>query len=155
MTDDAAWPGSPAPLGATWDGEGTNFALFAPQAERVDLCLLGDDGAEHRVPLEEMTYHVWHGYVPRVGPRQRYGFRVDGPFDPARGYRWNPHKLLADPYARAFDGEFVLDDAIFGSPAGRDDPIQDGRDSAPYVPKSVVVHDVFPWGADHHRPHTA
>jgi len=153
--DPASWPGRPTPLGATWDGEGTNFALFAPQAESVELCLFDDDGAEHRVPLEDLTYHVWHGYVPRVGPRQRYGFRVDGPFDPARGLRWNPSKLLGDPYARAFDGEFVLDDAIFGYPVGRDDLQQDHRDSAPYVPKSVIVHDVFPWGEDHHRPHTA
>jgi isoamylase len=156
MTDEtASWPGRPTPLGATWDGEGTNFALFAPQAESVDVCLFDDDAGEHRVRLEEMTYHVWHGYVPRVGPRQRYGFRVDGPFDPHQGLRWNPTKLLADPYARAFDGEFVADDAIFGFPLGRDDTHQDKRDSAPYVPKSVVVHDAFPWGEDHHRPHTA
>ena len=77
------WPGSPFPLGATWDGEGTNFALFAPAAESVELCLF-DGGTEHRVPLMEVTYHVWHGYLPRVGPRQRYGFRVDGPFNPQR-----------------------------------------------------------------------
>jgi isoamylase len=161
MTDEiSSWPGRPTPLGATWNGEGTNFALFAPQAESVDVCLFDDSadgtgGTEHRIRLEEMTYHVWHGYVPRVGPRQRYGFRVDGPFDPQRGLRWNPSKLLADPYARAFDGEFVADDAIFGYPPGRDDTVQDHRDSAPYVPKSVVVHDTFPWGEDHHRPHIA
>ncbi|HEU5035090.1 MAG TPA: glycogen debranching protein GlgX [Mycobacteriales bacterium] len=155
MTDDIppSWPGSPTPLGAHWNGEGTNFALWAPAAESVDLCLFGDDGSEQRVSLEEVTYHVWHGYVPRVGPGQRYGFRVDGPFDPARGARWNPSKLLADPYARAFDGAFVADDAIFGYPVGRDDTVQDHRDSAPFVPKSVVVHDTFPWGEEHHRPH--
>src|SRR3954468_8595009 len=156
----ASWPGRPTPLGATWDGEGTNFALFAPQAESVDVCLFdnhadGSGWTEHRVRLDDVTYHVWHGYVPRVGPRQRYGFRVHGPFDPERGFRWNPDKLLADPYARAFDGDFVLDDAIFGYPAGSDDREMDDGDSAPYVPKSVVVHDVFPWGEDHHRPHTA
>ncbi|HET6817922.1 MAG TPA: glycogen debranching protein GlgX [Mycobacteriales bacterium] len=156
MIEDAvSWPGRPTPLGATWDGEGTNFALFAPQAESVDVCLFDEAGVEHRVRLEESTYHVWHGYVPRVGPRQRYGFRVDGPFDPDRGLRWNPSKLLADPYALAFDGEFVADDAIFGYPPGRDDTHQDHRDSAPYVPKSVVVHDAFPWGDDHRRPRTA
>ncbi|MBV9291673.1 MAG: glycogen debranching protein GlgX [Frankiales bacterium] len=157
MTDDGtvSWPGRPTPLGASWDGEGTNFALWAPAAESVDLCLYDDTGAEHRIALDEVTYHIWHGYVPRVGPRQRYGFRVDGPFDPDRGARWNPSKLLADPYARAFDGEFAADDAVFGYPPGRDDTFQDHRDSAPYVPKSVVVHDVFPWGEDHHRPHTA
>src|SRR3954454_19615531 len=152
---DTSWPGRPFPLGATWDGEGTNFALFAPEAESVDLCLYDDDGSEHRVALEEITYHVWHGYVPRTGPRQCYGFRVDGPFDAGRGLRWNPSKLLADPYARALHGEFVLDDAVFGYPPGRDDTHQDHRDSAPYVPKSVVVHDVFPWGDGHHRPHVA
>jgi len=148
------WPGSPFPLGATWDGEGTNFALFAPAAEAVELCLFDDD-VETRVPLVEVTYHVWHAYLPRVGPRQRYGFRVDGPFDPGQGLRWNSSKLLVDPYARALDGDFVLDDAVFGYPTGRDDTQQDHRDSAPFVPKSVVVHDAFPWGQDHHRPHTA
>ncbi len=149
------WPGSPFPLGATWDGEGTNFALFAPAAESVDLCLFDDDGTESRVELDEVTYHIWHGYLPRIGPRQRYGFRVDGPYDAARGLRWNPSKLLIDPYALALDGEFVLDDGVFGYQTGRDDTVQDHRDSAPYVPKSVVVHDPFPWGEDHHRPHTA
>ena len=145
------WPGRPTPLGATWDGEGTNFALFAAGAEAVDVCLFDRDGWEIRVPLEESTYHVWHGYLPRVGPGQLYGFRVDGPYDPARGARWNPSKLLVDPYARAVAGDFVLNDAVFGSAPGRTD--QDHRDSAPYVPKSVVVHDAFPWGEDH-RPAT-
>src|SRR3954467_9118890 len=156
----ASWPGRPTPLGAPWDGGGPNFALFAPQAESVDVCLFDDpaDGSgwtEHRVRLEEMTYHVWHGYVPRVGPRQRYGFRVDGPFDPYRGLRWNRNKLLADPYAKAFDGDFFADEAIFGYPPGCDDTEQDHGDSAPYVPKSVVVHDEFPWGDGYRRPHTA
>src|SRR4051812_4536375 len=141
------WPGSPFPLGATWDGEGTNFALFAPAAESVELCLF-DGQAEERVPLEDVTYHVWHGYLPRVGPRQRYGFRVDGPFDTRQGLRWNSSKLLIDPYARALDGEFVLDDAVFGYPSGKDDTHQDHRDSASLVPKAVVVADAFPWGED-------
>jgi isoamylase len=150
----AHWPGRPFPLGASWDGEGTNFTLFAPAAESVDLCLFADDGSESRVELDEVTYHVWHAYLPRIGPRQRYGFRVDGPYDAARGFRWNPSKLLIDPYALALDGDFVLNDAVFGYPPSRDDTVQDHRDSAPYVPKSVVVHDPFPWGEDHHRPHT-
>src|SRR4051794_26191418 len=141
------WPGSPFPLGATWDGEGTNFALFAPAAESVELCLF-DGQAEERVPLEDVTYHVWHGYLPRVGPRQRYGFRVDGPFDTRQGLRWNSSKLLIDPYARALDGELVLDDAVFGYPPGKDDTHQDHRDSASLVPKAVVVADAFPWGED-------
>jgi len=151
------WPGSPFPLGATWDGEGTNFALFAPAAESVALCLFDSDsrGKEERIELEEVTYHVWHAYLPRVGPRQRYGFRVDGPYDAASGFRWNPSKLLVDPYARALDGEFRLDDSVFGYVAGKDDTTQDHRDSALCVPKSVIVHDAFPWGEDHHRPHTA
>ncbi|MDX6231544.1 MAG: isoamylase, partial [Nocardioidaceae bacterium] len=150
---DVSWPGSPVPLGATWDGEGTNFALWAPAAESVALCLFGDSSSgpadvERRVELDEVTYHVWHGYLPRVGPGQRYGFRVDGPFDPARGARWNPSKLLIDPYARALEGEFVVDDAIFGYPPGRSDLHQDHRDSAPFVPKSVVVNPFFDWGSD-------
>jgi isoamylase len=146
------WPGRPAPLGATWDGEGTNFALFSSAAEAVDLCLFDDSGRETRIPLEESTFHVWHGYLPQVGPGQRYGFRVDGPFDPALGLRFNPSKLLVDPYARAMEGAFWLDDAVFGSVPGKD-RVQQHRDSAPYVPKSVVVHDVFPWGDDHRPQH--
>ncbi|MDQ1702376.1 MAG: isoamylase [Frankiaceae bacterium] len=152
-----SWPGHPNPLGATWDGEGTNFAIYAPSAEAVDVCLFDGgsrdgDPAHHeretRVPLEETTTHIWHGYLPQIGPGQRYGFRVDGPFDPSRGLRWNPSKLLADPYAKAFDGELRLDDSIFGYPPGRDDTVQDHRDSAPFVPRSVVVQDSFPWGDD-------
>ena len=149
-----SWPGRPHPLGAHWDGEGTNFALFSSGAEAVELCLFDDAGAEQRIRLEESTYHVWHGYLPQIGPGQRYGFRVDGPFDPARGMRFNPSKLLGDPYAEAIDGEFRLDGAVFGSAAGKD-RIQEHRDSAPFVPKSVVVHDAFPWGLDHRRPHHA
>ena len=95
------WPGSPLPLGATWDGEGTNVALFSSEAEAVDVCLFDDDGAEHRIALQESTFHVWHGYLPQVAPGTRYGFRVDGPFDPSAGHRCNPSKLLLDPYARA------------------------------------------------------
>jgi isoamylase len=145
------WPGQPAPLGATWDGEGTNVALWSASAEGVDVSLFDPDGAETRVALEESTYHVWHGYLPQVGPGQRYGFRVHGPYDPQAGHRYNPAKLLLDPYARAIDGELALDPAIFGH---HGDPLAatpDTRDSAPYVPRSVVVHDAFPWGDDH-RP---
>ncbi|MCU1593319.1 MAG: glycogen debranching enzyme GlgX [Frankiales bacterium] len=155
------WPGRPFPLGAHWDGEGTNFALFSQGAEAVDLCLFDEKGAETRIPLEESTYHVWHGFLPQVGPGQRYGFRVDGPFSPAEGLRFNPCKLLVDPYARAIEGEFRLDGAVFGSTFGKDPDTeaatehQQHQDSAPFVPKSVVVHDAFPWGEDHHRPHHA
>ncbi|MGZ4539832.1 MAG: glycogen debranching protein GlgX [Blastococcus sp.] len=148
------WPGRPFPLGAHWDGEGTNFAVFSQGAEAVDVCLFDDDGTETRIALEDSTYHVWHGYLPQVGPGQRYGYRVDGPFSPATGQRFNPCKLLVDPYARAVDGDFQLDGAVFGSVLGRDEA-QQHQDSAPFVPKGVVVHDDFPWGSDHHRPHHA
>jgi isoamylase len=142
------WPGRWRPLGATPDDAGTNFALFSQTAEAVDVCLFDDAGRETRVPLRESTYHVWHGYLPDVAPGARYGFRVDGPFDPSRGLRFNPSKLLADPYALALDGDLVLDDAVFGYPPGRDDTQQDHRDSAPFVPKSVVVRDDFDWKGD-------
>jgi isoamylase len=146
------WPGRPRPLGATWDGEGTNVALFSQGAEAVDVCLFDDAGTETRIALEESTFHVWHGYLPQIGPGQLYGFRVDGPFDPSSGDRYNPSKLLVDPYARAVDGDLRLHDAIFGSVPGRDS-VQEHRDSAPYVPKSVVVHDAFPWGEDRRPRH--
>ncbi len=139
------WPGGWSPLGAHYDGHGVNFALWAEGADAVELCLFDESGAETRVPITESTYHIWHGYVPGIGPGQRYGFRVYGPWDPRHGARWNPHKLLLDPYARAIDGEYVLHDAVFGHVVGCDDTVMDTRDSAPYVPKSVVVHDEFDW----------
>jgi glycogen operon protein len=145
---DPVWPGRPRPLGATWDGEGTNFAVFAEGAEAVELCLLAEDGTERRLGLPEVTAHTWHGYVPGVAPGQRYGFRVHGPFDPRQGLRFNPSKLLLDPYARAIEGVVEWDDAVFGHKAGGDGLEPDGQDSAPYVPRSVVVHDGFPWGDD-------
>jgi glycogen operon protein len=136
-----AWPGAPFPLGAHWDGEGTNFALWSTTATAVSVCLFDASGLETRIPLADQTYHVWHGYVPGVGPGQRYGFRVDGPFDPAKGLFHNPAKLLLDPYARAIEGDFIDDPSVYpGS----------GADSAPCVPRSVVVHDSFPWGDDKH-----
>ena len=148
------WPGHWRPLGATPDDGGTNFALFSETAEAVDVCLFDDAGSETRVPLRESTFHIWHGYLPGVRPGTRYGFRVDGPFDPARGLRFNPSKLLVDPYARALDGRFTLDDAVFGYPKGRDDTVQDHKDSAAFVPKSVVVRDGFAWAGDR-KPETA
>ena len=146
------WPGQSAPLGASWDGAGTNFALHTASGEAVDLCLFDEAGHESRLPLEQTSGHVWHGYLPGIGPGQRYGYRVDGPFDPAHGLRHNPRKLLIDPYARALQGQLSLDDAVFGSVPGRDG-VQDHRDSAPYVPRSVVVHDNFDWG-DERAPRT-
>jgi isoamylase len=146
---DPTWPGLPFPLGATWDGEGTNFALWSSSAEGVELCLFDADGVtETRVPLVESTYHVWHGYVPQVGPGQRYGYRVSGPYDPAAGHRYNPAKLLLDPYAKAVDGVLTPGPAIFGYDGDPRSGRPDRRDSAPYVPRSVVVHGDFPWGHD-------
>ncbi|MFP5318231.1 MAG: glycogen debranching protein GlgX [Acidimicrobiia bacterium] len=149
----AAWPGSPYPLGATWDGEGTNFAIYSEVARSVTLCLFDPDDRETRVALPEVSAFVWHGYVPGVGPGQRYGFRVDGPYEPAHGLRCNPAKLLVDPYARAIDGELDWDDSVFGYTVGKDDTHRDHRDSAPHVPKSVVADTLFPWGDDQ-RPNT-
>ena len=133
------WPGRPYPLGATWDGAGTNFALWSAGATAVDLCLFDDDGTEHRVPLEELTYHVWHGYLPGVGPGRRYGYRVHGPWDPSRGLRFNPAKLLADPYARALAGRVDHDGPLYGHSGDPYHGPRDERDSAPSVPRSVVV----------------
>ena len=135
---DRAWPGKPYPSGAEWDGDGANFALWSRSATGVDVCLFDPDGVETRIALDERTYHVWHGYLPGVGPGQRYGFRVHGLNDPSRGVRHNPNKLLIDPYARALEGEFVDHPAVYGG----------DEDSAPYVPRSVIVHGAFPWGGD-------
>jgi glycogen operon protein len=131
-TGHRAWPGSWRPLGLSFDGQGVNAALWAAGASGVDLCLFDENGAEHRVPLTESTFHVWHGYVPGVEPGTRYGFRVYGPWEPEVGHRWNPEKLLLDPYARAVTGDFSLDDAVYGDQPG---------DSAPFVPKGVVVDE--------------
>jgi isoamylase len=138
----------PVPLGATWDGEGTNFALFSQDAVAVDLCLFDEQGRERRMRLPEITAHTWHGYVPEVGPGQRYGFRVHGPYEPGRGLRFNPAKLMLDPYAKAVEGTVEWNEAVWGYQVGADDLVPDLRDNAPYVPKSVVVHDAFPWGDD-------
>ncbi|WP_235928329.1 glycogen debranching protein GlgX [Goekera deserti] len=141
------WPGSPAPLGAHWDGTGTNVALWSAAAHAVDLCLFDADGTEHRQRLQETTHQVWHGRLSGVGPGQLYGYRVHGPYDPARGARHNPAKLLLDPYARAVHGEQTLHPSIFGFAEGHPE-VPDARDSAPFVPRGVVVHDSFPWDGD-------
>jgi glycogen operon protein len=141
------WPGSAYPLGASYDGAGTNFALFSECAERVELCLFDDAGNEERIRLREVDGFVWHGYLPNVEPGQLYGYRVDGPYDPASGERCNPNKLLIDPYAKAVDGGVNWDESVFGyrfeSPGERND-----TDSALFVPKSVVVNPYFDWGTD-------
>ncbi|SEO90824.1 glycogen debranching protein GlgX [Trujillonella endophytica] len=143
------WPGSPAPLGAHWDGNGTNFALWSAGAQAVDLCLFDPDGTEHRHRLQESTHQVWHARVGGVGPGQRYGYRVHGGYDPGSGLRYNPAKLLLDPYAQAVDGELTLHPSLFGHPVDAvDSGVADPSDSAPHVPRGVVVHDPFPWDGD-------
>ncbi len=146
------WPGRPYPLGATYDGSGVNFALFSEVAERVELCLIGDDGTETRVTMPEQDALVWHVYLPGVQPGQRYGFRVHGPYDPERGARCNPAKLLLDPYAKAFDGHMVGDQALFGytfgDPLGGVSPTPNTVDSLGFGMLSVVVNPYFDWGQD-------
>lgn len=141
------WPGSAYPLGATFDGQGTNFALFSEGAERVELCLFDEDGSETRVPLTEVDAFVWHGYLPTVQPGQHYGYRVHGPYDPAQGRRFNPNKLLLDPYAKAVDGEIAWGQSLFGYDFGDPDSRNDD-DSAAAMAKGVVVSPFFEWGGD-------
>jgi glycogen operon protein len=149
------WPGQPQPLGATFDGTGTNFSVFSEAADRVELCLFDAEGVETRLDLPEKTAHCWHGYVPNLRPGHRYGFRVHGPYDPARGLRFNPAKLLLDPYAKAIEGEVRWDGAVFPYRLGdpNEDLARDDRDSAPYMPRSVVVNPWFDW-SDEGRPRT-
>ncbi|HUH08046.1 MAG TPA: glycogen debranching protein GlgX [Egibacteraceae bacterium] len=148
------WPGQPYPLGAVWDGRGTNFAIFSEHAERVELCLYGNSGDERRIDIIEPTAFIWHAYLPGVGPGQRYGYRIHGPYDPSSGHRFNPTKLLIDPYAKAIDGDVRWGPALFGYPLGRDDLRMDRRNSAARVPKSIVTNPFFDWGDDRH-PRTA
>ncbi|SOD97130.1 glycogen debranching protein GlgX [Caenispirillum bisanense] len=144
------WPGSPYPLGATFDGSGTNFALFSAHAEKVELCLFDHGGRTEtaRIPLPEYTHEIWHGYLPDVRPGQLYGYRVHGPYDPANGHRFNHHKLLLDPYAKALHGELKWDDALFAYIVG--DPAEDlsfsTTDSARFMPKCRVIDPAFTWG---------
>jgi isoamylase len=141
------WPGESYPLGATYDGAGTNFALFSEVAERVELCLFADEGAETRVTLREVDGFIWHGYLPGVGPGQRYGYRVHGRYDPATGHRCNPAKLLLDPYAKAIEGSVRWDPAVYGYPFEHPDERSDAN-SAPHMPRSVVVNPYFDWRLD-------
>jgi isoamylase len=142
------WPGAAYPLGATWDGWGTNFALFSEVAERVELCLFDEDGeTEERVALTEVDGFVWHGYLPAVGPGQRYGYRIHGQWDPRAGCRCAPSKLLLDPYGKAIEGHVSWDEALFdyrwSDPRGANT-----ADSAPFMPRSVVINPFFDWGND-------
>ena len=140
-------PGSPHPLGATWDGKGVNFALFSAQAEKVELCLFDRSGLHetHRLALPEYTDEVWHGYLPEARPGQLYGYRVHGPYDPADGLRFNAQKLLIDPYAKALNGALQWHEALCGHrPDGRHEDAPDLRDTARLVPKSIVVVPAAP-----------
>ena len=154
----AVWPGDPFPLGPSWDGEGTNFSLFSEHAERVELCLFSDGGAEERIEVREVTAFNWHCYLPGVGPGQRYGYRVHGPYDPAAGKRFNASKLLIDPYAKAIEGAVRWDAAnvLPYRPGGDDaDLTRDDQDSAPAIPKSIVIDPSFDWEDDEWvRPRT-
>ncbi len=141
------WPGTAYPLGATYDGSGTNFALFSEVAERVELCLFDATGAETRVDLPEVDGFVWHAFLPGVEPGQRYGYRVHGPNDPGKGLRCNPNKLLLDPYAKAIDGNIDWDESLFGYNWGDPDSHND-QDSAAHLPKCVVINPFFDWGVD-------
>lgn len=153
------WPGNPYPLGASYDGAGTNFSLFSEIAERVDLCLIDDNGEESRIPLDEVDGYVWHAYLPNITPGQRYGFRVHGPWDPAAGHRCDPSKLLLDPYGKAFHGDFTFGQALYSydlKAVTPDGPNADGADpgtppmvdSLGHTMTTVVSNPFFDWGSD-------
>src|SRR5579863_186469 len=145
------WPGRPYPLGATWDGEGVNFAIFSEHAEKIELCFFDETGRREirRVTLPEQTDQVWHCYLPEARPGLSYGYRVYGQYDPSHGLRFNPHKLLLDPYAKQVR-PLSWSDAHFGYKIGHknEDLSFDRRDSAPGMMKGVVIDSAFSWGAD-------
>ncbi|MTE23869.1 glycogen debranching protein GlgX [Microbacterium sp. ZXX196] len=149
----AVWPGRNWPLGASWHPEATNFAVYAPDATGVWVCLFDESGAERRVPLSEKDLGIWHGALPGVEPGQLYGFRADGPWDPENGYRFNIHKLLLDPYAHATSGEIVPEQPLFAH-EWDDHGARNDDDSAPVTARSVVVDRSYDWGDDE-QPKTA
>ncbi len=144
------WPGNPFPLGPVYDGRGTNFSLFSENAEGVELCLFDDDDVETRVDVGERTAFVWHCYLPGIGPGQRYGYRVRGPYDPNRGLRFNPAKLLLDPYAKAIDGpvRYKVANVLPYVPGGNEDLEPDDEDDVDAMPKGVVIDETFDWEGD-------
>jgi glycogen operon protein len=142
------WPGDPFPLGATFDGEGTNFSLFSEVANRVQLCLFDAAGKETRVDLPEVTALSWHGYIPGIKPGQRYGYRVHGPWDPGQGQWCNPNKLLLDPYAKAIDGEWKWNESMFPYHFDNPESSRNDLDNTELMPKAVVVDDGFDWEGD-------
>ncbi|MFN2267399.1 MAG: glycogen debranching protein GlgX [Desulfonatronovibrio sp.] len=142
------WPGNSYPLGATYDGSGTNFSIFSGVADRVELCLFDSHDRETRIDLPEMTGYCWHGYLPEVKPCQRYGFRVHGPWDSENGHRCNPAKLLIDPYAKAIDGQVKWDEAVFSYKFNDGPDSFNDTDSAPFMPRCVVHEPDFDWNGD-------
>ena len=144
------WPGNNYPLGSSYDGAGTNFSIFSEIAEGVDLCLFDERGNETKIALPEVTSFCWHGYLPNIGPGQRYGFRVHGPWNPQEGQRCHPSKLLLDPYSRAVQGEVKWDQAVFTYSFDNPDGPLNEADSAPFMPKSVVINPYFDWSDDRH-----
>ncbi len=144
------WPGQAYPLGSSYDGFGTNFSLFSEAAEAVELCFFDEDDVETRIPFTECSGYVWHGYAPNIGPGQRYGYRVHGPYDPPAGHRCNPNKLLIDPYAKTIIGDLDWGQEVFGYTFGDPDGPPNELDSAASVPRSVVASPFFDWGDDRH-----
>jgi glycogen operon protein len=146
--------GLPHPLGASWNGQGVNFALFSAHAAKVEVCLYDASGTEEtaRFDLPEYTNEIWHGYVPGIEPGTLYGYRVHGPYEPDRGHRFNPNKLLLDPYATGYAGDLKWDPAVFGYRLeSGDDTTFDERDSAPFMPKCVVIDPSFAWREEQQR----
>jgi len=144
-------PGRPYPLGATWDGTGTNFSVFAKNAQGVNLCLFDDFGNEvYVVELLEREHDIFHTYLEGINPGQKYGYRVNGPYEPENGARFNPNKLLIDPYAKAISGKLIWNEAVFGYSlnAEEEDLTFSEADSAPFMPKSVVIDTAFNWEKD-------
>lgn len=142
------WPGNSYPLGAIYDGSGTNFSIFSEHAAKVELCLFDANGNETRFELSEVTGYRWHGYLPEVKPGQRYGYRIHGPWDPAKGQRFNPAKLLLDPYAKCIDGQIAWSEAIFPYHFGKSPDEKNDLDSSPFMPKCVVHQSAFDWNGD-------
>lgn len=147
------WPGRPAPLGATWDGNGVNFAIFSEHAEKIELCLFdsaGDQKETHRIPLPEQTDFVWHGYLPDCRPGQLYGYRVHGPYEPTIGHRFNGHKVVLDPYAKAIGRELAWSESMFTYKLGgpEEDLGRDDHDNAAHAPLAAVIDNAFRWGKD-------
>src|SRR5690242_2311394 len=143
--------GSPYPLGATWNGRGVNVAVFSDHATGIDLCLFDDarDKTEAvRVALPACTGRIWHGYFPDLRPGQLYGLRAHGPYEPAQGQRFNPNKLLFDPYAKAVGRDIEYDDSLYGYPVGGDDLAFDSQDSGAFAPLAAVIDPAFTWGMD-------